>query len=200
LETRGQPTLSTILILLGALVAVLLYLLVWALRGPGKPAKLEDIPSSGEEAGRVHIDYLKPIRQALSCEDEEYLTRVAASSLRTRVRRERRRIALAYLSALRQDFEGLLRTARVIAVLSPQVAVAQELERLRLTVSFHWRYRIIWASLHAGYVPLPQLDDLSSLLSGFSVRLGAAIKELGERAAAVGEMVSAADRRRINPV
>src|SRR5262249_36505129 len=98
------------------------------------------------------------------------------------------------------DFERLLRTARVIAVLSPQIGVAQELERLRLTVNFQWRYRIVWLSLWAGDTPLPQLDDLTNLLSGFSVRLGTAIKELGERAAVVGEMVSAADRRRINPV
>jgi len=67
-------------------------------------------------------------------------------------------------------------------------------------VNFHWRYRVVWASLWAGYLPIPQLDDLSNLLSGFSAQLEAAIKELGERAAAVGEMVSTADRRRINPV
>lgn len=192
--------MSLMLILLGVLVAALLGLLVWALRGPRKAVKLEEVPSSFDEQGGVHVDYLRQIRQALSREDEEYLARVAANSVQKRVRRERRRIALAYLAALRQDFERLLRTARIIAVLSPQIAVAQELARLRLTVNFHWRYRIVWASLWAGYTPLPQLDDLSNLLSGFSVRLAAAIKELGERAAVVGEMVSAADRRRINPI
>jgi len=188
------------LTLLVSFIATLLFLLLWALRGSGKAPKLEDISGPFGEPGRVHIDYLRQIRQALSPEDQEYLARVAANSLQKRVRRERRRIALAYVSALRQDFERLLRTARIIAVLSPQVDAAQELERLRLTVNFQWRYRIIWASLWVGYLPLPQLDDLSNLLSGFSAQLEAAIKELGERAAAVGEMVSAADRRRINPV
>ena len=192
--------MSFMLTLLVSFIATLLFLLLWALRGSGKAPKLEDISGPFGEPGRVHIDYLRQIRQALSHEDQEYLARVAANSLQKRVRRERRRIALAYLSALRQDFERLLQTARIIAALSPQVDAAQELERLRLTVNFHWRYRIIWASLWAGYLPLPQLDNLSNLMSGFSAQLGAAIKELGERAAAVGEMVSAADRRRIHPV
>jgi len=192
--------MSLIVIIFGAIVALLLLLLAWALRGSGKSAGSEKIPSAFEDSGRSHVDYLRQIRQALSHEDQEYLARVAANRLKKRVRRERRHIALAYLSALRQDFDKLLRTARIVAVLSPQVDVAQELERLRLTVNFHWRYRVVWASLWAGYLPIPQLDDLSNLLSGFSAQLEAAIKELGERAAAVGEMVSTADRRRINPV
>jgi len=109
-------------------------------------------------------------------------------------------VALAYLSALRGDFQSLLRMARVIAVLSPEVAAVQEFERLRLTVNFLWRYRIIRMSVWAGYAPLPQMDGLSNLISGFSVRLEAAMKELGERAALVAEMVSSPDRRRIHPV
>lgn len=120
--------------------------------------------------------------------------------MRKRVSRERRRVALSYLAALRQDFEELMHMSRVIAALSPQIGVAQELERLRLRVSFLWRYRIIWLSLRAGFAPLPQLSALSNLLSGFSVRMEEAMKEMGERAALVAEMVSSPDRRRIHPV
>lgn len=116
------------------------------------------------------------------------------------MRQERRRVALAYLSALRGDFDTLLGMARVIAALSPEVAAAQEFERLRLTVNFLWRYRIIRMSVWAGYAPLPQMDGLSNLISGFSVRLEAAMKELGERAALVAEIVSSRDRRRVHPV
>lgn len=116
------------------------------------------------------------------------------------MRRERRNVALAYLSALRGDFDSLLQTARAIAVLSPEVAVVQEFERLRLTVHFLWRYRIIRMSVWAGYAPLPQMDGLSNLISGLSVRLEVAMKELGERAALVAEMVSSPDRRRIHSV
>ena len=89
----------------------------------------------------------------------------------------------------------------VIATLSPQIGVAQEFERLRLRVSFLWKYRVIWLSLRAGFAPLPQVSDLSNLLSGYSVRLEEAMKEMGERAALVAEMVvSSSDRRRIHPV
>jgi hypothetical protein len=55
-------------------------------------------------------------------------------------------------------------------------------------------------SVWAGFTPLPQISDLGDLLSAYSVRLEEAIRELGERAAMVAEMVSSPDRRRIDPV
>lgn len=116
------------------------------------------------------------------------------------MQRERRNVALAYLSALRVELQGLLRTARIVAALSPAVAGGQELERVVLTLNFLWRYRVIRLSVWAGFQPLPQISDLSDLLSGYSVRLEEAIRELGERAAMVAEMVSSPDRRRIDPI
>ena len=146
------------------------------------------------------VMHFPQIRQALAKADYEFVsTRVSPEALR-RMRRDRLHVGLAYLSALRGEFDRLLQTARVIAALSPEVAAAQELERMRLTLGFYGRYRIIWMSLWLGYAPLPQINDLSNLLSGYSVRLEAAMKELGERAALVGEIVSSADRRRVNPV
>jgi len=136
----------------------------------------------------------------LQTDDYEFLSRVGIIGLRGRVGRERRRVALSYLAALRQDFEELMQVATVITALSPEIAVGQEFERLRLRVGFLWRYRLIRISLQAGFTPLPQISDLSNLLSGFSVRVEEAMKELGERAAMVAEMVSSPDRRRIHPV
>jgi hypothetical protein len=192
--------LSLMLILLGGLVAGLLSLLVWALCGSGKPAKLEEIPGSFEESGRVHVDYLPLIRQALAPADLEFLASRAPGHLVRRVRRERRRIALSYLTFLRGDFEKQLQLARVIALLSTEVVAVQEFERVRLTVNFMWHYRLVWLRVWAGFAPLPQMNDLSNLLSGLNVRLEEAMKELGERAAIVAEMVSSPDRRRIHPV
>jgi hypothetical protein len=146
------------------------------------------------------VDFLPQVRQALKDEDGEFLARAGISGLRNRVSRERRRVALSYLSALRQDFEELIYASKAIAALSPEIGVGQEFERLRLKVSFLWRYRIIRLSLRAGLTPLPQISDLSNLLSGLSVRVEEAMKELGERAALVAGMVSAPDRRRIHPV
>lgn len=116
------------------------------------------------------------------------------------MRRERRQVALGYLSELRMELDKLLQTARIITALSPEVAAGQELERVLLTVNFLWRYRVIRMSVWAGFTPLPQLSDLSNLISAYSVRLEEAMKEMGERAALVAEIVSSPDRRRIHPV
>jgi len=192
--------MSLSLIAFGAIVAALLVLLGFVLRGNRQQTSSYAIPKAPDEAGRAHTNFLPQMRQALKSEDEQFLARSGVRGLRERVSRERRRVALCYLAALGQDFDELMHTSRVIATLSPQVGVAQEFERLRLRVSFLWRYRVIWLSLRAGFAPLPQLSDLSNLLSGYSVHLEEAMKEMGERAALVAELVSSADQRRIHPV
>ena len=192
--------MSLSLIAFGTIVAVLLILLIFALRGGGQRKGSYGVENTSEEAGRAHVDFLPQMRQALKPEDAEFLARTGIRGLRGRVSRERRRVALSYLAALRLDFEELMHISKVIAVLSPQIGVSQESERLRLRISFLWRYRIIWLSLRAGFAPLPQLSALSNLLSVYSVRLEEAMKEMGERAAQVAEMVSSPDRRRIHPV
>ena len=188
------------LIAFGTVVAVLLVLLGIALRNEEQQKGSHTIPKAPDEAGRTHVNFLPQMRQALKSEDEEFLARTGVRGLRRRVSRERSRVALSYLAALRQDFEELMHISRVIAALSPQIGVAQEFERLRLRVSFLWRYRIIWLNLRAGFAPLLQLSALSNLLSGYSVRLEEAMKEMGERAALVAELASSPDRRRIHPV
>jgi len=112
-----------------------------------------------------------------------------------RVRRERRHVAVAYLAALREDFQSLLRMARVIAVLSPELDAIREFERLHLTAKFAWQYEMIRWKLLAGVAPVPQLNGLSDLVSALSVRMEAAIKELGERAAVAAELASSMNRR-----
>ncbi len=171
-------------------VAILLLGLGWALRKPRKGAKLEADPRLLEERGPRQVNFLPQIRQALAPEDYDFLSRRAPRAVQRRVRRERRKVARAYLAALRVDFRGLLRLARVIAVLSPEVAAVQEFERLRLTAMFEWRYQMIRWKLWAGMASMTQLDSLSNLVSGLSVRMEAAMKELGERAAIAAELAS----------
>ena len=185
------------LIFFGATVVLLLLLLALALRGSGAQAKGAKGLGPLEESNWAHVNFLAQIRQALASEDDEFLMRTAPSSLRPRVRRERRRVALRYLSAMRQDFESLLRTAKIIAALSPGIGVGQEFERLLLGMKFLWRFRLVQLALYAGYAPLPQVNELGNLISGLSVRLEGAMKALGERAALVGEMASSGDRGRV---
>src|SRR5882762_3775207 len=122
-------------------------------------------------------------------------TKYSSREVRRRVHHERRRVARAYLAALRGDFQSLLRMAKVIAALSPEVAAVHEFERLRLTAKFAWQYEMIRWKLLAGFVKVPQMDGLSDLVSELSVRMEAAMKELGERAAAAAELASSIYRR-----
>ena len=192
--------MSFALFAFGALVGLLLLLLVWALLDVRRDARYTPPLETLGDSGRTHVNFLPQMRRALEREDEEFLARVGLNSLRGRVIRERRRVALSYLAALRQDFDELGNTAKAIAALSPEIGVAQEFARLRLRIGFLWRYRIIWISLRLGFAPLPQISRLSNFLSGYSVRLEKAMKELGERAAMVAELASSPDRRRIHPV
>lgn len=182
------------------IVAILVVVFLWSLRipkrqGPPVPSEMaQDLQGSG------HVTYLAHIRRALAPEDYQFASkRIPPKALR-QMRRERRQVALGYLSALRAELDRLLRTARIIAALSPEVAAGQELERVLLTVNFLWRYRVIRMSVWAGFAPLPQISDLGNLLSAYSVRVEETIRELGERAAIVAEMASSPDRRRIHPV
>ena len=183
------------------IVSMLFVVFVWSLRNPNGRVLSEELPSATpQDLQGGHVSHLPQIQRALAPTDFEFASKKISREALQRMRRERRKVALAYLSALRGELDKLLRTARVIAALSPQVAVGQEFERILLTVNFLWRYRMIRMGVRVGFSPLPQLSDLSNLLSAYSVRLEEAMKEMGERAAMVAEMVSSPDRRRIHPV
>ena len=184
------------LVITGVLFAVFLCLL----RNPKRQAAPLPPATVLHDFQASHVIHLQQIQRALAPTDYEFVSQKIPREALRRMRRERRQVALDYLSALLSEFDGLLRTARVIAALSPKVADGQELERILLTVGFLTRYRMIRLSLWAGFTPLSQLGELTNLLSGYSVRLEEAMRELGERAADVAEMVSAHDRRRIHPV
>ncbi|HVS88422.1 MAG TPA: hypothetical protein VHF01_09410 [Candidatus Acidoferrum sp.] len=177
------------------LVVLLLLLLGWALRTPRKRGGISVGPATLEETGQPHVTYLPQIRQALAPADLEFLASRASAKLTRGVRKERRRIALIYLSAVQEDFQRLLRLARVIAVLSPEVCTAQEFERLRLGVQFTLRSQMIRMRLLCGIGTLPQLSGLSQMVSAFAVRMETAITELGERAALATELASSLERR-----
>ena len=181
------------------LIGLLLILFFWSVRSTRRrvpPSTRAGVP---DECGRRNMTHLAQIRQALAKTDYEFLSKRASREMVRRVRRERRSVALGYLAALRADFQSLLRMARVIAALSPQVAAVHEFERLCLTAKFRWQYEMIRWKLLAGFAPVPQLDGLSNLVSGLSVGMETA-KELGERAAAAAELTSSMNRRGLGVV
>lgn len=172
------------------LIGLFLLLFAWSMRKTHRRGRAPADSDALQESGRGHVAHLPQIRQALGEADLEYLSQKAPGVLARRARKERRRVALDYLLAVREDFEGLLRLAKIIAVLSPEVAVVQEFERVRLAAKFTWRYELIRMQLRAGLAPLPRLDALSDFVSSMSVRMETAMKELGERAALAAELAS----------
>lgn len=182
------------------IIALLFVAFVWSQRNSKRNAAPAPHTRTALDLPSGHVNCLPQIRRALSPEDYQYASKRIPKEALRRMRRERKQIALGYLTALHEELVRLLRTAKVIASLSPKVVPGQELERLVLAMNFLWRYRLIQLSVWAGFAPLPQLSALSNLLSAYSVRVEEAMKEMGERAALVAEMVSSPDRRSIHPV
>ena len=187
--------MSLALLLLVGFAALLLFLLVWVLREPRKLAKPYDHFASTDELGRRHVTYFPQVRHAMAPEDIGFLVSRGSRVLARRVRKERRRIALAYLGCLRSDFRKLWRLARVIASLSPQIGVAQEFARVRLGLTFALRYEMIRVKFLLGFAPLPALGSLSEVVSRLAIRLETTMRDLGERSALAAKLASSLDGR-----
>jgi hypothetical protein len=183
-----------LLLLLGFAVLLVL-LLAWVLRDPRKLPQPDVDLDYAENPDRRHVTYFPQVRQAMAAEDSAFLASRGSQALTRRVRRERRKIALAYLACLRGDFLKLWRLARVIASVAPKVGAAQELERLQLGLAFSWRYEMIRMKFLLGFAPLPDLGSLSEVVSRLSIRLETTMKDLGERAALGAQLTSSLDGR-----
>jgi len=183
------------LLLLFGFAVLLALLLAWVLRDHRKFSEPGGGLGAAEDMDRRHVTYFPQVRQTMAAQDFAFLASRGSRALTRRVRKERRKIALAYLACLRSDFLKLWRLARVIASMSTQVGVSQELERFRLGLTFSWRYEMIRIKILFGFAPLPELGSLSDVVSRLSIRLETAMKELGERAALAAKLASSLDGR-----
>jgi hypothetical protein len=177
------------LLAFGSLGVVLLLALIW-LSISRRRSALEGNSSLRQERDWPHVSYLPQIKQALAQSDFEFLRARGFPGLVKRVRKERRSLGLNYLSALRTDFEKLQNFARLVTVMSPDVAVAQELQGLRLKVEFSCRYQVIYLRLLCGIAPSEAVSNLSNVLSALTVRMETAMQDLSERAALGAELSS----------
>ena len=141
------------------------------------------------ERESLHISKLPQIKQALADADFIYLENQGYPALAKRIRKERRRIALNYLACLRVEFVKLLRLARMVAAMSPNLVVAQEVQGLRLNLEFSYRYYLIYFRLVSGVGPLKAIGSLSNMVSALTIRMETAMSELGERAALGAELL-----------
>ena len=174
---------------------LLLLLLAWVLRGPSKLSRPDVAAGLTEFSDRRHVTFFPQIKQALAVQDSAYLASRGMHALARKVRKERRKIALAYLACLRDDFQRLWRLGRVISSMSPQVGMKQEVRRLQLGLAFSLRYELIRIKFFFGFAPLPELGALSEVVSGLSIRMETAMQDLGERAALAAKLASSLDGR-----
>jgi hypothetical protein len=149
----------------------------------------EVVRNGSRERECLHISNLPQIKQALADSDFMYLKDQGYPALAKRIQKERRCIALSYLACLRVEFEKLLHLARMVAVMSPNVAIAQEVQGLQLNLEFSYRYYLIYFRLVTGIAPLEAIGGLSNMVSALTIRMETAISELGERAVLGAELL-----------
>jgi hypothetical protein len=175
-----------------AAALVLAALLFWALRGASQRSNGKVGLGVLENAPR-HLASMPQIRQALDLADLRFASEKGGAKLAARLKSERRKVTLLYLESIRGDFEQLLRIARVIALLSPEVSGSHEYERLRLTVIFRLRYQVIRLRLLVGNIALPEVGGLGQMVTSLGVEMEAAMSRLGERAALAAELALRSD-------
>lgn len=174
---------------------LLLILLAWVLRAPNRASRKDAAVDLTESSDRTHVTFFPQIKQALAVQDSAYLASLGMKALANRVRKERRKITLAYLACLRNDFQRLWRLGRVISSMSPQVGMAQEFRRFQLGLAFSLHYEMIRIKLLFGFAPLTELGALSEVVSRLSIRMETAMQDLGERAALAAKLASSLDGR-----
>jgi hypothetical protein len=161
-------------------VAGLLGVLVWALRGAPPARQALPPQASLEELGPSHCKYFAQIRQAFSPEDWEFVRRRASPKLLRRMRAERNRVARLYVRGLREDFARLNRLARIVASLSPQVDHRREWDRLGLYCRFELLSLLVALRLRIGGRATAELGRLTNVVGSFASRMEAAVLGLSE--------------------
>jgi len=174
---------------------LLLILLAWVLRAPNRASRKDAAVDLTEFSDRTHVTFFPQIKQALAVQDPAYLASLGMNALANRVCKERRKITLAYLACLRNDFQRLWRLGRVISSMSLQVGTAQEFRRFQLGLAFSLHYEMIRIKLLFGFAPLTELGALSEVVSRLSIRMETAMQDLGERAALAAKLASSLDGR-----
>jgi hypothetical protein len=183
-----SPTVNLVFFFVAVFFTLVLALLLfWALRGASSHKGVNEGLGILEKAPR-HVSNMAQIRQALDEADLQFAAEKGGPALAARMRRERRHVMLLYLAAIRQDFDKLLRIARIVALLSPEVSSSHEFDRLRLSAIFRMRFE--WAKLRLlmGSYVLPQTDMLGQMVATLAAEIEMAMAKLGERAALAAEL------------
>ncbi len=121
-----------------------------------------------EEFLPVHHDQFEEVERRLS-EYEAVLKRTLA---------ERRECALAYLQALRGDFERVARLLNHAAKFLPELTLEGESERLWVGLRFRLECRLVRLQILLGYVPAARLKALTCSVRLLARRADQALNEI----------------------
>jgi hypothetical protein len=178
--------MSLPLILFITFAVFLIVLLAWAVRPP-KRASLSVDEVLNTLCEKRHYARLPQILQCLREDDTDFLSAGGHRALATRLRRERKRIALRYLTYLQDEYQLLLETSRVLAKIAPENSVMDEFQRLRLSLRFALCCRYLRWRLRLGLQPWDAFGILSDMEGDITLSLEAATAHIGERAALASE-------------
>jgi len=177
-------TLTLLLFLV--FVVILVLLLAWAGRRPPKlRLTLDEVLDALSE--RRHYARLPQILQSLRNEDTDFLYANGHDELADRLRRERKRVALNYLTHLQGEYRLLLEASRILARFAPEVTAMDEWKRFRLNVRFVLLCRYLRWRLRIGLQPWDVFGILSDMEGDLTLHLETATSRLGERAAIASE-------------
>jgi hypothetical protein len=178
--------MSLPLMLFIAFALILVVLLLWAVRPPKKaPLSVDDVLSTLSE--KRHYARLPQILQCLREDDTDFLFAGGHRPLAQRLRRERKRIALRYLTYLEDEYQLLLETSRVLAKIAPDISLMDEFQRFRLSLRFALCCRYLSWRLRLGLQPWDVFGILSDMEGDITLSLEAATAHIGERAALAAE-------------
>lgn len=187
--------MSASLFLFSTLALILLFLLVWAVRPPRKIfLSVDDVFEALSE--KRHYARLPQILQSLRHEDTDFLHTRGYDDLASRLRRERKRIALQYLNYLQKEYQLLLEASRILAKIAPEISPMDELGRLRSNVRFALWSRYLRCRLWFGLQPWEAFGILSDMEGDLTLRLEMATARIGERMALVPEFPLPLENRR----
>lgn len=187
--------MSASLFLFSTLALILLFLLVWAVRPPRKIfLSVDDVFEALSE--KRHYARLPQILQSLRHEDTDFLHTRGYDDLASRLRRERKRIALQYLNYLQKEYQLLLEASRILAKIAPEISPMDELGRFRLNVRFVLWSRYLRCRLWFGLQPWEAFGILSDMEGDLTLRLEMATARIGERVALVPEFPLPLENRR----
>jgi hypothetical protein len=187
--------MSISIIFFFVLAIVFALLLAWAVRPPKKILlSVDDVLNALSE--KRHYARLPQILQSLRNDDTDFLHSKGRDELASRLRRERKRIALRYLNYLQDEYQLLLEASRILAKVAPEVSPMEEFERFRLNVRFVLYCRYLRLRLWFGLQPWDIFGILSDMEGDMTLRLEMATTRIGERAAIASEFPLFLENRR----